>query len=83
MRNIIPMIVKVTKIAYEGFLSTCSGGKMIFSSSQFSHRFLPRILSLLSEMMLYNPNSQQPRDELSPPGLDFIQGSGPNMADIL
>ena len=45
--------------------------------------FLPQIVSLYSVVMLHTLNSEQPRDEQSLPGLHFIQGSGPNMADIL
>ena len=57
--------------------------KWFSATANFRTVFLPRILSLYSDMMLYYLNSEQPRDELSPPGLNFIQGGGPNMADIL
>ena len=44
---------------------------------------LPQIFPLYSVVMLHSLDSKQPRDEQSLPGLHFIQGSGPNMADIL
>ena len=42
-------------------------------------RFGQKIL----DIFVVTLNSKQPRDEQSLPGLHFIQGSGPNMADIL